>query len=112
MPEETIVVVMEVVVCPHEGEPCSYAHYCEYTERPGDPACGNGPLRRGFLINDAAICDNHGIELTEDEVSDPFKCDCGSPCCYGVVNGYKYLSADARARLEGEISPYLRRRYA
>lgn len=115
MPEETIVVVMEVVVCPHEGEPCSYAHYCEYTERPGDPACGNGPLRHGFLINDSAICDNHGVTLTENEVSDDTcwtewedlaeecdSCEFDCPCYMPTLIGAKAYAEERLTREEND----------
>jgi SET domain-containing protein len=48
---------------------------------------------------------------TEEVLANPFTCDCGSPGCYRVVRGFRFLTADQRRLLEGELSPYLRKRF-
>jgi len=48
---------------------------------------------------------------TEWEMAAPFSCGCGSPRCFGTIQGFRHLT-DAQQRLMlPEVSPYLRRRY-
>lgn len=45
---------------------------------------------------------------TEDVISEPFECSCGSPRCYGKVRGYRFLDPEQRERLGEAASPWLR----
>ena len=55
------------------------------------------------------VCINYCA--TEDVLAEPFNCDCGTPKCYGIVRGFKYLTSSQRADIEDDISPYIRKRY-
>jgi len=47
---------------------------------------------------------------TEEELSCPFVCSCGSASCTGaVVRGYRHLSDEERLRLEPRLAEHLRR---
>ncbi len=62
-----------------------------------------------------ALCDvAPGEEITvnylatEYDMHDKFRCDCGSPECFGVIRGFRYLSDDERSRLLPVLAPHLR----
>ena len=44
---------------------------------------------------------------TEYEMHDSFACDCGSPACYGIIRGFKYLTHKQRMGLKPYLAPYL-----
>ena len=46
---------------------------------------------------------------TEWEMVAPFACRCGTPHCYGVVAGFKYLTLARQVLLAPQCSPPLRR---
>lgn len=48
---------------------------------------------------------------TEEELLEPFDCDCGSPGCYGRVAGFRSLDSARRRELSSLVSPWLRRKY-
>ncbi len=58
-----------------------------------------------------------GSEITinycasEDELAEPFECRCNSTGCHGMIRGYAFLSPEARGVLDGQVSPYLRKKY-
>ena len=58
-----------------------------------------------------------GSEITinycasEDQIAEPFGCDCGADDCYGIVRGYSGLSPDQRRALGNQVSPYLLEKY-
>ncbi|MEK7447789.1 MAG: SET domain-containing protein-lysine N-methyltransferase [Patescibacteria group bacterium] len=43
---------------------------------------------------------------TEYDMSNKFECDCGAENCYTVINGFKYLSDQERARIK-HLAAYL-----
>ena len=45
---------------------------------------------------------------TEDELTSPFDCHCGSPLCVGRVRGYRHLAPDERARRRPYLAEHLR----
>lgn len=47
---------------------------------------------------------------TEYELSNPFKCECGSENCRGQIKGFKYLPLDEKRKLEPYLSPYLKKK--
>jgi hypothetical protein len=49
---------------------------------------------------------------TEEEMTSPFRCNCGSARCYGVVGGYRLLEPSQRDRLARWLSPYLAAKYS
>ncbi|MEZ4383939.1 MAG: SET domain-containing methyltransferase [Nannocystaceae bacterium] len=50
--------------------------------------------------------------ICEWEMCSPFTCACGSPRCIGEIRGYRYLTAEQRARIEPWLAPYLRGKLA
>ena len=46
---------------------------------------------------------------TEEVLSSPFACACGSSRCYGDVRGYRFLDEAQRARIATRASPWLGR---
>lgn len=48
---------------------------------------------------------------TEEELSEPFTCNCGSPDCYGVVSGFRFLRRTQQEPLKGLVSPWLKTKY-
>jgi hypothetical protein len=48
---------------------------------------------------------------TEEELPEPFTCNCGSPDCYGVVSGFRLLSRTQQESLKGLVSPWLKTKY-
>lgn len=48
---------------------------------------------------------------TEEELAEPFDCECGSVSCYGVVRGFRHLSAEQRQQILQILAPHLRRIY-
>lgn len=49
---------------------------------------------------------------TEDVLGHPFQCNCGSPGCYGFVRGFRFLTPGQRSRIQDDLSPYLKERFA
>lgn len=67
---------------------------------------------RGMCVR--ALSDIEGGEevtvnylTTEYEMHDSFRCDCGSPACYGMIRGFKYLKRDQQLTLKPYLAPYL-----
>ncbi len=48
---------------------------------------------------------------TEEELVEPFRCDCQSPDCYGEVKGFRFLSRPEKEALKEITSPWLREKY-
>ena len=48
---------------------------------------------------------------TEEELVEPFKCECGSPDCYGMVRGFRFLSQSQQEALRDIASPWLKTKY-
>ena len=44
---------------------------------------------------------------TEYEMTEPFKCDCGSLFCSGFIRGFKHLPSDEKEKLRPMLSSYL-----
>jgi hypothetical protein len=44
---------------------------------------------------------------TEYDMAEPFGCRCGGARCDGVVQGFRYLTAERREALRALLSPYL-----
>ena len=44
---------------------------------------------------------------TEWDMAEPFACRCGAPGCYGVVRGYRHLSAEQQVRLAPIAAPHV-----
>lgn len=48
---------------------------------------------------------------TEEELFEPFVCNCGSPECYGLVRGFRFLSRRRQEALRDIVSPWLKTKY-
>ena len=44
---------------------------------------------------------------TEWDMAEPFDCRCGTESCVSVVRGYRWLDADARARIAPLLSDHM-----
>jgi SET domain-containing protein len=45
---------------------------------------------------------------TEEDMAEPFSCDCRSPKCYGTVSGFVNLDVEQQEDLAGLLSPHIR----
>ncbi len=61
-----------------------------------------------------ALCDlASGQEITvnylatEYDMHENFWCECGSPECFGLIRGFRYLSEDEQSRLVPVLAPHL-----
>jgi hypothetical protein len=48
---------------------------------------------------------------TEEELVEPFKCECGSPDCCGYVRGFRFLNRRRQGELKDIASPWLKAKY-
>ncbi len=48
---------------------------------------------------------------TEEDMTSPFRCDCGSSACYGLIRGFRFLRPAQRKKIDGLLSPFLRDKY-
>jgi len=48
---------------------------------------------------------------TEEELFEPFFCDCHAPGCYGLVRGFKFLARREQESLKALASPWLVEKY-
>ena len=48
---------------------------------------------------------------TEEDLAEPFECECGSPRCYGHVGGFRLLSRRRQEALRDIASPWLKAKY-
>lgn len=71
----------------HSCEPNGYVNAAEYT------FCAVRDIKEGEEIT-------FNYLATEDELSSPFQCQCGSAKCYGLIRGNKFLTAEQKAELE------------
>lgn len=70
------------------------------------------PPARVVAVRDIAPGEEVTIDYcaTEDVISEPFACVCGSSRCYGTVRGYRFLDAGQRERVAPLASDWLRER--
>jgi len=45
---------------------------------------------------------------TEYDMHETFRCECGSPQCFGIIRGFRYLTDSERLRLLPMLAPHLR----
>ena len=45
--------------------------------------------------------------VTEYEMHDSFRCDCGSPGCLRMIRGFKFLTRDQQLELKPYLAPHL-----
>lgn len=83
---------------------CEATCYVDLSQR-GDPK-----IR---AIRDLAPGDETTLNYcaTEEDLAEPFPCECGSASCYGVVRGFRHLTADQRRAILEILAPHLRRIY-
>src|SRR5919205_2427809 len=65
----------------HSCDPNGYVNAAEYT------FCALRNIRKGEEIT-------FNYLTTEYEMAAPFRCECGSAKCFGLIRGYKFLTAD------------------
>ena len=73
----------------HSCEPNGYMNIAEYS------FCALRDIRKGEEIT-------FNYLTTEYELARPFRCDCGSAKCFGIIRGNKFLTADQRAGLRDQ----------
>ncbi len=67
------------------------------------------------LISKRVIKRNEEITFnyctTEEKLSKPFECYCGSINCYKIIKGFEYLDKLQKEKLFKYLSPYLKKKY-
>lgn len=48
---------------------------------------------------------------SEEDMAEPFECNCGFSRCYGTVKGFVHLDPARRRELRGLLSPFLERKH-
>lgn len=82
-------------------------HACEPNAR---VVVEGAPPARVVALRDIRTGEEVTIDYcaTEEVISEPFHCSCGSPRCYGKVRGYRFLDPEQRERLGEVASGWLR----
>lgn len=91
----------------------SYDEMCHSCE----PTCYVDLSQRGDpkirAVRDLASGDETTLNYcaTEEELAEPFGCECGAGSCYGVVRGFRHLTGEQREAIVEILAPHLRRIY-
>jgi len=82
-----------------------------------DPNAAVGFTESGGLILRARRDIHPGDEIlinycaTEEDMAEPFRCNCGSLGCYGMIRGFVHLDPALRRGVRELLSPYLEQKY-
>ncbi|HEX8187449.1 MAG TPA: SET domain-containing protein-lysine N-methyltransferase [Pyrinomonadaceae bacterium] len=78
-------------------------HSCEPN---GYVSCGDSTFRALRRIEGGEEVTFNYL-MTEFDMASPFECRCGSADCFGLIRGYRHLTAGQRDRLGAGIAPHL-----